>query len=131
MKINSKLRFQEKLKFAHANLETPFNSEIVNNYFRKHDTKFGEIPKKSFYDRIFKNRFSQPQWKLEIIYSNKFIKKNLNWLEKAQLLNRLDGGLSGNNQWKRLCEIFEICLFFRPSHVIEFGSGIHHTCSQT
>ena len=57
MKINSKLRFQEKLKFAHANLETPFNSEIVNNYFRKHDTKFGEIPKNLFMIEFLKIDF--------------------------------------------------------------------------
>lgn len=117
------IRLLEKLRFSYADLNLTYNKDVIKNVFKRPNENFGDKEKRTFLEKVLKNRFTQPQYKYENNFSKNFIKENYDWLFKAQLANRIDGGLEGDYQWKRLMEIIEIYFYFQPSHVIEFGSG--------
>jgi len=61
--------------------------------------------------------------KLRIYNAKEFIKKKFPYVYKSQILLRENNGLSGDYQWLRLYELYNLIIENRISSVLELGSG--------
>lgn len=61
--------------------------------------------------------------KFRIIRAKNFIKSKFTYAYNSQILLRNNNGLSGNYQWLRLYELYQIIVENRINKVLELGSG--------
>ena len=112
-------RLREKLSYASADISKLKNRQFIGNNLREVDNSLISKLRR----KLTNNQIVRPEFSAELGRDEKFVKQDLNWLYEAQLQSRVDGGLEGGYQWRRLAEIYQIVQLFKITSVIEFGSG--------